>query len=493
MKIHTKNLFELTDNSYLRTDFKFAYYHDTSFARLKSKWKGSVKLRQIISKMRNGKDFSKKIYADYETDTCYVRVNNLKPLGEFTVEDIVFLKDEEIEKFSNLFIDEGDFIITRSGSVGTAFKFIKRNLPENIRDKDFMPAGYIIVIKVHNLFDSERLKYFLYSSITRKYFEALACGKSQQNISQTDLGKWLVPWQILKNISVNEIKEKEQETSRLKTQIKEPKLIVDEVFSKYFKLDLKRYSDLEKKHIFRENLINLSKSIQLKSSLKFHHPKYDFILEKVKEFKTVKLNQLLKEPVRRGVQPEYDENGEILVIKTININKNGYIDLTEMEFVSDAFYSKVKRKAGIQRGDILITSTGEGRGKVSLYDLDEPAIADTHISIARCEDINIKYLAYFLQSSLGRNQLSILEQAIKGTPEIYPREIEELIVIYPFSEIQDKIVKEIEAKLNEQRKITEQIEKLKHEIDNLIEKAILENWGKEIKNDKLERIPAELS
>ena len=74
---------------------------------------------------------------------------------------------------------------------------------------------------------------------------------------------------------------------------------------------------------------------------------------------------------------------------------------------------------------------------------------------------------------MGKNQLSILEQAIKGTPEIYPREIEKLIVIYPSPEIQNNIVEEIKTKLSEQKKITEQIERLKQEMDNLIEKAIL--------------------
>lgn len=302
MRIHTKNLSGLTDNSYLRADFKFVYYHDTSFVRLKNKWKGSFKLRQIISKMRNGKDFNKEVYADYETTTCYVRVNNLKPMGKFALEDIVFLKDEEIEKFSNLVIDEGDFLITRSGTVGIAFKFNRHNLPENIKDKNFMPAGYIIVTKVHDLFD-EHLKYFLYSSISRRYFESLACGKSQQNISQADLGKWLIPLQTLKNIPVNKIKEIEQKISELETQIKEPKFIINKVFSKYFELDLKQYSDLEEKRIFEKNLLTLSKSTQLRSSFKFHHPKFDFILEKLKKFKTVKLKQLLKEPVFSGVKP----------------------------------------------------------------------------------------------------------------------------------------------------------------------------------------------
>ena len=482
MRVHTKNLSELTDSSYLRADFKFAYYHDTSFVKLKSKWRGSFKLRQIISKIRNGKDFSKKVYADYETETCYVRVNNLKPIGEFIIGDIVFLKDEEIEKFSNLFIDEGDFLITRSGTVGIAFKFT-HNLPEYIRDKDFMPAGYIIVIKVHDSFDDEYLKYFLYSSISRRYFEALACGKSQQNISQTDLGKWIVPLQILKNIPVNKIKEKEQQIAKLKDQTKEPKLIVDEVFSKYFKLDLKQYSDLEKKHVFGENLLNLSKSAQLRSSLKFHHPKYDFILEKVKEFKTVKLKQLLKEPIRRGVQPEYDENGEIRVVKTVNL-RNGYIDLSETEYVNDEFFKKKRKKAGIKYLDILIASTGTGSiGKVDIWENEEEALADGHISIVRVnqDKVNPYYLTYYLRSIFGYSQVEANFSGMSNQIEIYPDDTEKFEVLLPNKTVQDQIVKEIETKLNEQKKITEQIERLKQEIDNLIEKAILRE---ETKNDK---------
>jgi len=483
MRVHTKSLSGLTDNSYLRADFKFAYYHDTSFVRLKAKWKGSVKLRQIISKMRNGKDFSKKVYADYETDTCYVRVNNLKPIGEFIVEDIVFLKDEEIEKFSNLFIDEGDFLITRSGTVGIAFKFISHNLPEYIRDKDFMPAGYIIVIKVRDLFDDEHLKYFLYSSISRRYFEALACGKSQQNISQADLGKWLVPLQILKNIPVNEIKEKEQEISKLKAQIKEPKFIVDEVFSKHFKLDLKQYSDLGKKHIFGENLLDLSKSAQLRSSLKFHHPKFDFILEKVKEFKTVKLKQLLKEPVFSGVKPEYDRHeGTILVIKTINI-KDGTIEYDTEDYVNLDFINSLPSKKILFSEDIIITTHGEGRGKIGLLSLEDKdfnmVITDANCSVVRLkEEVNKKYVYYYLISEFGKTQLKILEAETKSVRYIPNEEVEKLIVIYPSAEIQNKIVKEIETELNEQKKITEQIERLKQEIDNLIEKVILRDKNK---------------
>jgi type I restriction enzyme M protein len=105
--------------------------------------------------------------------------------------------------------------------------------------------------------------------------------------------------------------------------------------------------------------------------------------------------------------------------------------------------------------------------------LDEPAIADTHISIVRTKGINPKYLTYFLLSTMGRSQLSLLEQAVKGTPEIYPTEIMQLIIMCPDAEKQKQISEEIEKKLEEQRKINENINKLKTEIDKLIEKAIL--------------------
>lgn len=478
MKVHNTNLTRLTNNSYLRGDFKFVSYYDTVFTKLKAEWENNVKLRQVISKIRNGKDFSKKAYSDYETNTCYIRVNNLKPSGEFITEDIVYLKDEEVESFSNLLINEGDFLITRSGTVGMAFRFKKSMLPEEIRDKDFMPAGYIIVVKIHSEFDDEDFKYFLYSSISRKYFEALSCGKSQQNISQSDLGKWIIPLSLLRNIPNKEIKEKEKQIATLNSLIKEPKQLVDEIFDKYLGYDLNRFSELERKHIFKKSLSDFYKSSQLRNSLKFHHPKYGYILDVLRKYKIVKLKQLLKEPVRRGVQPEYDENGEILVVKTLNVNKKGYIDLSEAEYINNGSYEKVKKKAGIQRGDILITSTGEGRGKVCFYDLDEPAIADTHVSIVRSKGINPKYLTYFLLSTIGKSQLSVLEQAVKGTPEIYPAEIERLIVIYPDAEKQKQIFEEIEKKLEEQRKINGEINKLKTEIDKLIEEAVLKDGEK---------------
>lgn len=69
--------------------------------------------------------------------------------------------------------------------------------------------------------------------------------------------------------------------------------------------------------------------------------------------------------------------------------------------------------------------------------------------------------------------MRIREAETKSVRYIPNEEIEKLVVIYPSSELQSNIVGEIESKLNEQKKIIDQIEKLKQAIDYLIEKAIL--------------------
>jgi len=469
------NLDELTSDIYLRMDYHYWIWRKNNKSSSKR-----TKLRLLLQKLENGNAIKKEDYDYYETEYIHIVPRNIQK-GEFVEIDLIFLKEEAGEKLRKYSVKNEDILLVISSNCGDCIYFSISDLPEHLREKQFTTSHYIVKIRVKNSVDAKILSY--YKNYIKDYFRAVETGKTQKNLPLYYVFNIPISLSLLdknkQNLLQTEISQIEQRISKLKTQIKETKLIVDEVFSEYFKVDMKQYSDLEKKHIFGRDLVSLSKSTQLKSSLKFHHPKFEFILKKLKEFKTVKLKQLLKEPVRRGVQPEYDEEGEILVIKTINISKEGFINLTETEFVSDDFYNKTKKKAGIQRGDILITSTGEGRGKIALYDLDEFAIADSHISIVRCkENVNVRYLTYFLLSSLGKNQLDILEQAVKGTPEIYPQEIEKLTIVYPSPEIQNKIVEDIETKLNEQRKITEQIEKLKQEIDSLIRKAILDEGSK---------------
>ena len=184
--------FENLGNSLsLRADYKFVKYNIFKFKTYKKTIKNPLKLRQIIYDLRNGKDIAKKYYSDYETNICYLTVNNIKPFEKIQFDNIIFLKEEkEIEEIAQkIKIHDGDYIITRSGTVGVVHKFSFDELPEQFRDKIFIPSGYLMIFKVDKKYDSKNFIFYLSSKLSREYFEATACGKSQQNLSQEDLKK----------------------------------------------------------------------------------------------------------------------------------------------------------------------------------------------------------------------------------------------------------------------------------------------------------------
>jgi type I restriction enzyme M protein len=154
--------------------------------------------------------------------------------------------------------------------------------------------------------------------------------------------------------------------------------------------------------------------------------------------------------IHRGIQPHYvdDEsdpstlfwrgmsldNGDIVTninddanicaLKSICI-RYGYIDLGTARSVSKEFYLARKDRAGVQRNDVLINSTGDGTiGRVAVFNYDFPAVVDGHITILRFEDPDLAwYIAGFLLSRDGQRQIYRYINGSSGQVEIYPQDI----------------------------------------------------------------------
>lgn len=126
-----------------------------------------------------------------------------------------------------------------------------------------------------------------------------------------------------------------------------------------------------------------------------YHPAHRTLLSTLrKAVETVPLAAVVREPVRRGTQPAYDDEGDRLVLKTVDI-RDGWIDYDGARRVSDEFF-EANPGAQIQRGDVLVTATGFGSmGKAAVYDRDESAVVDGHVAIVRT---NTTYDPYFLAS-----------------------------------------------------------------------------------------------
>lgn len=375
------------------------------------------------------------------------------------------------------YIVEGPVIIVgRKGSAG-AITYVKENC---------YPIDTAFYVKLKN--ENYNMKFLAYL-LRNAQLEKLTLYKGVPGLNRFDAYELIVP-DVPVDIQ-NEIMQKvlpfEKSKLELKLMIKDTIMLLNELFSDFYSKDLislwvefgKRMSagtqrskekELNKYEVM---LSGITRSQILRFSARYHDPNMTFLEDILTSKPYIRIGDIVKCNIRRGVQPKYDEVGDVVVIKTGQL-KNGYIDLAEAEFVSSSFHS-TKEKAQISKFDVLIASTGKGSlGKADVYDLEEDAIADGHVSILSIDSkkYNPWFLVYFLRSILGIFQI---EREYTGTTnqiEIYSDQIRE-IKIPDISVIeQEEYVKEFQEVLRNQEKILNDIQKIEEKIINIIQSEI---------------------
>lgn len=127
-------------------------------------------------------------------------------------------------------------------------------------------------------------------------------------------------------------------------------------------------------------------------------------------------------------------------------------DFSNRYFVSDSFVSDERN---LQKGDILINSTGVGTaGRVTLFDLDGDYVVDSHITIVRLNQ-NValpKYVLYAL-ANIGFKNIEKMAKGQSGQIEISLPTINGIRIPLP--------------PLDEQRAILEKIELIEAQIKGL--------------------------
>jgi hypothetical protein len=155
----------------------------------------------------------------------------------------------------------------------------------------------------------------------------------------------------------------------------------------------------------------------------------EFYLKKIVEFRKKggkKLGAFLSYN-KRGIQPIYSNNGIIRALRSVNIREMG-ISEERAVYVEDAFYNANKRGT-VNNGDVLLTSTGVGTlGRACLLLDTEKYFVDGHITILRTKEIRNTFLFLFLNSSYGQLQINALYNGSSGQIEIYPDDINEILL-----------------------------------------------------------------
>lgn len=182
--------------------------------------------------------------------------------------------------------------------------------------------------------------------------------------------------------------------------------------------------------------------------LKYWHPNTADVVETIAEGGAASLSDLNTIKTKRGASPKAEayvgeEDGYAAVIKAgSSITRYGKV-IPGNDYVEKDVFEEMEAVA-VQRGDILIASTGSGTlGKVGVYDLKIPGIADGHVTIIRADSKRIDpyYLADYLRVGRGAIQIERLYTGSTGLIELTPEDVNRILV----DTLQDNIKKQKEA------------------------------------------------
>ena len=148
------------------------------------------------------------------------------------------------------------------------------------------------------------------------------------------------------------------------------------------------------------------------------------------------------------------------------------MDYDNFERTTETFLSSQKR-AQIGYGDILIYTTGANIGRTQAYLKNDYALASNHVNILRVKGVNPIYLAFVLNSRVGRMQT---EKLCTGSAqaEIYPSDIEKFVVPILDETLQEAIA----SKVQESFAMKTESKRLLNVAKDSVEIAINENEEK---------------
>lgn len=178
-------------------------------------------------------------------------------------------------------------------------------------------------------------------------------------------------------------------------------------------------------------------------------------------------------PIQRGKSPKYAYKSDIQIIKSGQIRGLRRFDFSKKYYASSSIEIDDRL---LQRGDLLINSTGVGTaGRVNIFDLDEKCFVDSHVAILRLDQTRLLpvYLLYQLYFNIGFKNIEKMATGQSGQIELAPDTIANIKIPVPDIEEQKRIVAEILP-------LEKEIEKLQKEIDEipLKKQAILDKYLK---------------
>ena len=215
------------------------------------------------------------------------------------------------------------------------------------------------------------------------------------------------------------------------------------------------------------DFFQLSNNYDVRFSPKFHRPAGKFVYDDIEKTNCLRIKNFISVPITLGasVSPQdFDSSGECYYISMATI-KNYRVELDESQLLDDEYVKIPKNaKKKVKKGDILMTRSCVSIGKFAVVEEDMNAIHSDFTMKIRMKNINRDFAYYFFRSIYFQYLI-----------EIFPCQIQEFPIPDIPAERQQKIVDKIRFKLKKQDETKCEIEKLRLEIDKIVEDNLAHN------------------
>ena len=465
LNINKVNLNILGSEHSLRFDFNFVNYKEkqedcTSYYTF-------LDLYEIIDK-----EFVSLEDLDYIN---YVEIGDISKSGDINPNSLNLFDRNELNESYFKKIDKGDILRAYSGDI--LISSIRPNLKKLVLiDAESEKYYYTKALlqlrpKINSL-----VAYYLLRTVS---FESINCvsrlGKGYPTLKVEDLktitfDKKIID-RLLLNLNIPFIEASIKDIKLIQTSQEGEANIINEVLIEELGLNEKEFEGIKNTKTYSSKLADIGDNIDLRYSAKFHHPAHKYMLDFLKSKTTKRLKDFISEPIILGktISPkQYEEDTDCYYMSMATI-KSWYFDSTEAKQVSLA-YEKDNLDKKVVENDIVIARSGEGSiGKVALItDLDTNAVfADFTIRV-RLINYNQQFAYYYFRSLFFQHLVEHNKKGLGNNTNIFPSQISEFPMPDYSLEDQERIVKKIKDRINEQQKYTIQVEEKRAEIEKLI-------------------------
>jgi len=354
-------------------------------------------------------------------------------------------------------LQKNDVLLSTRGTVGLCAIVKKEVLPANI-DQDIAR----IALGDNSPLQPEYLVAYLNSCFGQDWMKRNSTGMVQQGLSLESVRQIPVPClskKLQRSIS--------QSVQRAHHLLQESETANQQAYNTLLtRIGMTAFNNDE-----NCNSVSFSSSFATTGRLdaEFYQPKYDELFMRIHaNAEYVKVIEEMEIYNARGLQPIYEEDGPLAVINSRHILEDG-LDYDNFERTGDTCWTSQER-ARVQQNDILVYTTGANIGRSQPYLSDKPALASNHVNILRIQDEDPLYVAFVMNSQIGRMQTERLS-AGTAQAELYPKDISQFVIPFVPKKKQEEIISLLLESREKKAESHRLLEKAKKAVEIAIEQG----------------------